>query len=160
VLADEFFSSLTGPSFPNHLYTVGAQSGGESPTRKGAINNPANSASRWGCDAPANSRVPVMDADDGPITSVYPCFDFDTLADRLEEKDLSWKYYAPGQGQSGYIWSALNAIQHIRLTDLWTEHVVPTEQFATDAQNGELPAVSWVVVNAGLSEHPPASVCM
>jgi phospholipase C len=27
-LGDAMFSSLTGPSFPNHLYTVGAQSGG------------------------------------------------------------------------------------------------------------------------------------
>jgi phospholipase C len=152
VLADEFFSSLTGPSFPNHLYTVGAQSGG-------AINNPANSAGRWGCDAPANSRVAVMDADDN-ITHVYPCFDFDTLADRLEERGMDWKYYAPGEGQSGYIWSALDAIQHIRLTDLWTQHVAPTEQFVIDAQSGQLPVVSWLVVKSGLSEHPPASVCL
>jgi phospholipase C len=150
VLADAFFSSLTGPSFPNHLYTVGAQSGG-------AIDNP--NTPRWGCDAAANSRVQVMD-DDGDLGSVYPCFDFDTLADRLEEHRLSWKYYAPGQGKSGYIWSALNAIKHIRLTSLWTEHVVPTEQFVHDAQNGDLPAVSWLVTSAALSEHPPASVCM
>jgi phospholipase C len=38
--------------------------------------------------------------------------------------------------------------------------VVPTEQFVQDAQNGELPAVSWLVTSVGLSEHPPASVCM
>jgi phospholipase C len=155
VLADEFFSSLQGPSFPNHLYTVGAQSGG-------AINNPMKHGGgkpRWGCDAVATSRVEVMD-DDGDLGSVYPCFDFDTLADRLEEEGLSWKYYAPGQDQSGYIWSALDAIKHIRLTSLWTQHVVPTEQFAKDAQNGELPAVSWLVTSAGLSEHPPASVCL
>jgi phospholipase C len=150
VLADEFFSSLKGPSFPNHLYTVGAQSGG-------AINNP--NSGRWGCDAAANSRVQVMD-DDGDISGVYPCFDFDTLADRLEDEGLSWKYYAPGQDKSGYIWSALDAIKHIRLTSLWTQHVVPTEQFVQDAQNGELPAVSWLVTSVGLSEHPPASVCM
>ncbi len=28
VLGDNMFSSLTGPSFPNHLYTIAAQSGG------------------------------------------------------------------------------------------------------------------------------------
>src|SRR5215470_9932268 len=28
VLSDNFFSSLHGPSFPNHLYTIAAQSGG------------------------------------------------------------------------------------------------------------------------------------
>ena len=152
VLADAFFSSLEGPSFPNHLYTVGAQSGR-------AINNPANSNGRWGCDAPANSRVQTLE-DDGEFGHVYPCFDFDTLADRLEARGLSWKYYAPGQGQSGYIWSALDAIRHIRLTSLWTQHVVPTEEFATDALNGNLPTVSWLVTKSGTSEHPPASVCL
>jgi phospholipase C len=49
-LADAMFSSLTGPSFPNHLYTVGAQSGG-------AINNPANSGGKWGCDSDDGSTV-------------------------------------------------------------------------------------------------------
>jgi phospholipase C len=152
VLADSFFSSLTGPSFPNHLYTVGAQSGG-------AINNPSNSPGVWGCDSPADSTVQVMD-DDGTIHPEYPCFDFQTLADSLEAQSISWKYYAPGQGQSGYIWSALDAIAHIRHTSLWDQHVVPTTQFVEDASNGTLPAVSWVVVGSGKSEHPPASVCV
>jgi phospholipase C len=155
VLADKFFSSLTGPSFPNHLYTVGAQSGG-------AINNPFNNLStpnRWGCDSAATSQVEVMD-DDGKTMPEYPCFDFRTLADLLEAEGLSWKYYAPGQDQSGYIWSALDAIKHIRLTELWTQHVVPTADFVQDAQNGNLPALSWLVVGSGRSEHPPASVCV
>jgi phospholipase C len=152
VLADAFFSSLTGPSFPNHLYTVGAQSGG-------AINNPNNSPGVWGCDSPTESRVQVMD-DAGRIHPEYPCFDFQTLADGLEAQGISWKYYAPGQGQSGYIWSALDAIAHIRLTSLWDQHVVPTSQFVQDALSGNLPAVSWVVVGSGKSEHPPASVCV
>ena len=152
VLADSFFSSLEGPSFPNHLYTVGAQSGG-------AINNPTNSMGWWGCDSPANSLVQTLE-DDGQFGHVYPCFDFNTLADRLEERGLSWKYYAPAEGQSGYIWSALDAIRHIRLTSLWQQHVVPTARFVDDAQNGRLPAVSWLVTSSGLSEHPPASVCL
>jgi len=152
VLADAFFSSLEGPSFPNHLYTVAAQSGK-------VINNPANSQGRWGCDAPANSLAQTLE-EDGSFGRVYPCFDFDTLADRLENKGLSWKYYAPGQGQSGYIWSVLDAIGHIRNTSLWTDHVLPTEQFALDAASGNLPAVSWLVTSGELSEHPPSSVCL
>jgi phospholipase C len=151
VLADAFFSSLTGPSFPNHLYTVGAQSGG-------VVGNPVDSGWRWGCDAPGRSTVLVMD-DSGSIMPEYPCFDFKTLADSLEEKGISWKYYAPGQGKAGYIWSALNAISHIRFSSLWDEHVAPTEAFVQDAINGQLPAVSWVIADYPLSEHPPASVC-
>jgi phospholipase C len=151
-LADQFLSSLTGPSFPNHLYTVGAQSGS-------AINNPSKSQGRWGCDSPADSRVQTLD-DDGDIVTQYPCFNFETLADRLRKEHISWKYYAPNLGQSGYIWSALDAIRHIRLTDPWHKHVVPTAEFAVDARAGKLPAVSWVVMNGDVSEHPPASVCV
>src|SRR5207247_5822415 len=60
VLGDNMFSSLMGPSFPNHLYIIAAQSGG-------AINNPltdknigtlSNSARGWGCDV-ANQQVQV-----------------------------------------------------------------------------------------------------
>ena len=150
VLADNMFSSLTGPSFPNHLYTVGAQS-------NRAINNP-NSNGVWGCDSPSNATVPLLN-DDGTRTRVYPCFDFTTLADELQNAGLSWKYYAPSKGQSGYIWSALDAIDHIRNSDLWNTNVVTPDQFDLDAQSGNLPAVSWIVTGVG-SEHPPGSSCV
>lgn len=150
VLADRMFSSLTGPSFPNHLYTVGAQSGG-------AINNPSRTKGVWGCDSDEGATVQVMD-DHGGITQQFPCFDFPTLADLLQTAGVSWKYYAPQRGQAGYIWNALDAIRHIRNTPLWTEHVAPDGQFAADARSGRLPAVSWLVMGRA-SEHPPASTC-
>ncbi len=84
VLADRMFSSLTGPSFPNHLYTVGAQSGG-------AINNPRDSRGTWGCDSDEGSTVQVMDAR-GVVTQQFPCFDFQTLADTLEDARITWTY--------------------------------------------------------------------
>jgi phospholipase C len=150
VLADGFFSSLAGPSFPNHLYTVGAQSAG-------AISNPHGVPS-WGCDSPPEARTDVMDAE-GNITPEYPCFDFETLADSLQARGISWKYYAPQRGEDGYIWSIFNAISHIRLSPLWEEHVRPIHEFAQDALHGELPAVSWLVAKRPESEHPPDSVC-
>jgi len=149
VLGDRMFSSLTGPSFPNHLYTVGAQSAG-------AINNPAGG--NWGCDAVAGTRVQVMDSS-GKISTQFPCFDFKTLTDSLDTSGLSWKYYAPAEGQPGYIWSILNAVQHIRNTQLWTTNVVPESQFVTDALNGNLPSVCWIV-SGPTSEHPPDSSCV
>lgn len=151
VLADHMFSSLHGASFPNHLYTVAAQFGG-------AIGNIKNALGRWGCDSPAGAAVEVID-NNGSITEQYPCFDFQTLADSLEVAGISWKYYAPEQGESGYIWSTLDAIDHIRNSSLWSEHVVPYTEFVTDARNGQLPAVSWLVTTAPLSEHPPHSTC-
>ena len=152
VLADEFFSSLQGPSFPNHLYTVAAQSGG-------AINVPTDSGGSWGCDSAAGARVQVMDADGDGLQEVYPCFDFQTLADSLGNANVSWRYYAPGAGQSGYVWSALDAIAHIRLSSLWQTNVVPTTQFVADAAAGQLPAVSWLIADGPDSDHPPQSTC-
>ncbi len=148
VLADRMFSSLTGPSFPNHLYTVGAQSGG-------AINNPS-SRDVWGCDATPDARVVVLD-DNGRRTLQFPCFEFPTLADRLQAARVTWRYYAPGKGQPGYQFSALDAIAQIRLTPLWEAHVVPVSQFVEDAAQGKLPAVSWLVPPGEVSEHPKFS---
>ena len=150
VLGDHMFSSLTGPSFPNHLYTVAGQSGG-------AVNNPTSDAA-WGCDADDNVTVTVKQSD-GKITKQFPCFDFQTLADSLQAAGISWKYYAATPKQAGYIWSTLDAIRHIRLGPLWQSQVVPYRQFGQDAMSGKLPKVSWLVTDMPTSEHPPFSTC-
>jgi phospholipase C len=149
-LADHMFSSMTGPSFPNHLYTIAAQSAR-------AIANPE--IGPWGCDAPSTARVLLL-LEDGTRAETYPCFELKTLADSLEQAGISWRYYAPGLGQSGYIWSAFDAIGHIRRSSRWAENVVPPTRFIPDALSGNLPAVSWIVIGSGLSEHPPDSPCM
>ncbi|MEP6594120.1 MAG: alkaline phosphatase family protein [Acidobacteriota bacterium] len=143
-LADRMFSSLAGPSFPNHLYTVAGESGG-------AINNP--NSLRWGCDSDPRTTVDVVEPN-GEVVRRYPCFDFRTVADNLEAAGVPWRYYAPGQDQSGYIWSALDAIRHIRQGPLWKSRVVPFESFVADAGSGRLPAVSWLIPDFDVSEHP------
>jgi phospholipase C len=137
------FSSLAGPSFPNHLYTVAAQSGG-------VISNP-NSLS-WGCDASPNTTATVVDAS-GNTTQQFPCFEMPTVADELEAAGVSWRFYAPQRGQTGYIWSTLNAIGRIRLGPLWTSRVFGDDQFLNDA-TGTLPSVSWLVPDFPVSDHP------
>lgn len=151
VLADHMFSSLHGSTFPNRLYSVAAQSGG-------VISSPVGT-SNWGCDAPATTTVTVLHSD-GTETNEYPCFDFKTLPDELEAAGVSWKFYAAGPGQPGYIYSTLDAIKHIRNSSLWTRHVVPIFQFISDAQNGNLPALSWLMPNLAADEHPLSSVCV
>jgi phospholipase C len=154
-LSDNMFSSLEGPSFPNHLYTVAAQSGGAI----GNPNDPYNqNAPTWGCDSSSTTTVNVMDST-GKISLAYPCFDFTTIADSLQNAGTSWLYYAPGQGTSGYNWSALDAISHIRNGPLWSSNVVPYTQFVNDALAGNLPAVSYLVPDGPDSEHPSASIC-
>lgn len=151
VLADQMFSSIASASFPNHLYTVGATSGG-------AFNNPSGGDMVWGCDSNSSTTVQTMNLN-GDLFNQFPCFDFQTLADSLQSAGVSWTYYSPGQDQSGYQWNALDAINHIRNGPLWNTNIAPDTQFVTDAQAGNLPAVSWLVTAESNSEHPPHSSC-
>lgn len=153
VLADRMFSSVHGDSFENHLYIIAAQAGGVVTQKKGV---PASST--WGCDAAPTFLLQTEDETDGVISEIFPCFDFQTLADRLDGAGISWKYYAPGEGQNGYVYNTYDEINHIRNTSLWTEHVVSDDQFAIDAAAGNLPAVSWLVTGPN-NEHPPSSSC-
>jgi phospholipase C len=159
VLGDNMFSSLMGPSFPNHLYTIAGQSGGvvDNPRTDKNIGTLGNATKGWGCDV-ANQTVKVENSSGG-ISYQEACFNFQTLADELDAKHYSWRYYAPPSGTGGYIWSTFDAIKHIRYGPDW-KFVVPAEQFMTDAASGNLPTVSWIVTPAQFSEHPPASVCV
>ncbi len=146
-LAAQMFSSLKGPSLPNHLYTIAAQSGG-------VIGNPGGSVTSWGCDAPAGTTVPVVDSN-GILTNQFPCFDFQTLADLLDSAGISWLSYA----KTGNEWNVFDDINHIRNTSIWTTNIAPDTQFITDAEDGQLPSVSWLVPSEDQSEHPTDSAC-
>lgn len=152
-LDDHFFSTVNGPSFPNHLVTVAAAS-------NNTDDNPVlNSYHSWGCDAGKYTEVEQVNPQTGYRHFIKPCFEMSTLPDLLDKAGISWKYYAPGQFQSGYIWSALNSIKHIRYSPLWQTNVPGTGQFLKDVRAGKLPQVSWLVMNEEVSEHPPHSVC-
>ena len=148
VLADRMFSSIKADSFTNHLYTVAAQDGGSimlrAPTPHG---NPG-----WGCDDGPTTFAEVMDGE-GNISEIPPCWDYQTLADSLQDIGVSWKFYAPPAGQIGYNFSTLDAIGHIRNSPLWQTNVVPDSTFAADAAAGNLPAVSWLVTGTE-NDHP------
>jgi phospholipase C len=152
VLADNTYSSLKGASWANHLYIVGAQSGG-------AFTIPNTTVDSWGCDANPTASVQVWN-DDDTVTDPFPCFDFQTIADELQAAGVSWKFYAPSDGDPAYVYSPLDAIDHIRFGPLWTTNVVNYSQFATDAASGNLPAVSWLVTAATWNEHPPSGSCV
>lgn len=147
-LADNFFSNILGPSFPNHLYTVAAQD----------ADTASNPARAWGCDASPGSWV-LQVTRNGSTREHPPCYDFRTVVDSLDARHVSWTYYAPGQGEPGYNWSALRAIKHIRFGPDWKKHVLEYTRFKADAAAGTLPAVSWLVGPYTTSDHPGYSIC-
>jgi phospholipase C len=153
-LDDHFFSTVLGPSFPNHLVTVAA-------TGANTIDNPIDNSHRaWGCDSGPYSRVNVMNPRTGKVTSVPPCFNMPTLPDALQKDHISWRYYSPPQYHSGYIWNALDAVHHDRYSPLWKTNVVNNTTFIRDARSGALPQVSWLVPDEVHSDHPPNSICV
>ena len=145
VLADRMFQSNNSSSFPAHQYLIAGQSGG-------AISGP--SLAPWGCDSPPGDVVNMMTSNGAPLPSAMPCFDYETLADLMDARHVSWRYYAPAIGTAGYIWSAYDAIRHIRFGADWGAHVVsPETTVLQDVAGGTLPSISWVVPSWPNSDH-------
>jgi phospholipase C len=155
VLFDNFFASAHGPSFPNHLYTIAATSGG-------AVDNPRRTgffSLTFGCDAPPQQLVEVMDSE-GHTKKVPPCFDFQTEGDLLTRAGIPWSYYAAREDQRGYIWSAYSAIRRYRMhPDRWQEHMFAVDDVIEDIRAGKLPPVTWITPRFELSEHPEYNFC-
>jgi phospholipase C len=179
VLADRFFTSMYGPTFPEHLYTVAAQS-------NGVIDNKTNADTEGSyCDDPQEftKRFPLEDLSGDQISRIIDledritekipdqlleiasfwedtrtCFDIPVLPDRLENKDISWKYYGlPDQWMNG-----LQAIKHVWRGPM-RANIQDPDQILTDLANDELPAVSWLIPPEGnANEHPGAgtNVCL
>ncbi len=126
-LCDRFFSSLAGPSEPNHLYTVAAQSGG-------LVNNPGRG---------------IVGAD-----GVYT---FPTMAELLEGSGHSWKYYDEKKNPHQHtLWNPLPGFRNISSSPRLMDHLVHLSQFFDDAKADQLPEVCWIVPTFADSEHPPA----
>jgi phospholipase C len=137
VLFDRFFSSAAAGSLVNHLYWVA------------------------GAPGPGNDRVLTEGINNLP-----------TIFDVLQERGISWKFYvqnydagltyrtvssAPGNRASQLVWvPLLNMDRFIDNPEL-ASHIVDISEFYSDAQNGTLPAVAYVVPS-GASEHPPGSL--
>ena len=164
VLADRFFASAVGPSFPNHLYTIAATSGGAldnawQPFPRLKTMQDEGYAKSWGCDIAPGGYVEVIDPE-GYMVKVHPCFDFKTEGDLLNEAGIPWAYYAATNGQLGYIWSAYSAIDRYRNdSELWGRHMRPVDDVIRDIEADRLPPVTWITPRFQLSQHPEYNFC-
>lgn len=160
-LGDRFFSSMIGPSFPGHFFTVAAQAGW-------AFDNPPTDlpfkvqiwppkvygpSPFWGCDEWPGDTVDILAGGTTP-KKVFPCFDIPAIPDVLPS-GVSWKFYGTNfDGIFNENWSMLDAVKRIRQDSSKWSHVVNVSQFTQDIQNHTLPNVSWLVSQDQYSEHP------
>jgi phospholipase C len=163
VLDDNFFSSLMGPSFPNHLYIASGTSG---PVTN--LNYP------WILDGH------IKDNPSANFRWQGLSLDWSTLAEEMSNSNVPWAWYdGEAKPTTPNIWDVLPLFTYFQNhPDQLSEHVRNTQSFITDIRNSQLPAVSWIIPGAWVpptyptqctaldigygvgsaspSEHPPA----
>ena len=159
-LGDDMFSGFKGASLANNLFTFAAQAG----QYDSAVGNktvyslphsqyPPSLPVPWGCDN-APDTVVTMEASNGSLSSVFPCFDFPTVPDMLTKYGVSWNVFRRTATSPH---NSLDAIQQDRLDPAAWSHVLPISQFDVEAKAGTLPNVSYIIPTN--TEHPPSSAC-
>ena len=154
VLQDHMFEPNASWSLPAHLFMVSEWS-----ARCGVVDNPL-------------SCVNALDDPPGGPSANYAWTDLTYL---LHKNKVSWKYYvaegtqpdcdnddmtcAPQPQTAGtpQIWNPLPSFTTVR-QDSELGNIQTIDHFYADVQAGALPAVSWIVPNGDVSEHPPATV--
>jgi phospholipase C len=142
VLGDRMFASNLDASFAAHQYLIAGQAGNSVDIPNGP----------WGCGS--NSRVLTITPQRTFGPKERPCFDYQTLADELDQNGLSWHFYAPQPRDPAWNWNAYHAIKHIYRSPEWFTNVTwPETQVLTDVAAGHLAAVTWVVPRYTFSDH-------
>ena len=157
VLQDHMFEPNASWSLPEHLFMVSGWSA--------KCSNPNDPMSCQ--DALQNPGLPTA-------TNPYP-YAWTDLTYLLYKNNVSWGYYLSDgtepdceddamvcvQGKQSAtvpsIWNPLPGFGDVKSDDQ-TGNVQTVDHFLTAAKDGTLPAVSWVVPNGKVSEHPPALV--
>ena len=151
---DRMFASNRGPSFPAHQYLISGTSTPVvgSPLLVSSNAREPNGSVAGGCDAPAGTKVKLVDRAGKQDRETYPCFERPTLADMLDGKHVSWRYYVAHLGPG--LWNGYDAIRHIRASTEYATHVIaPSRQFFRDVATGNLASVTWITPSRQNSDH-------
>jgi phospholipase C len=169
VLQDRMFEPNASWSLPQHLFMVSEWSAhcttpGDPQSCANAVQNPGNPP-----DFKAGGPRP-------PGEPLVPDYAWTDLTYLLHKKSISWGYYVVAGGEPDCrnpeelscalvhqddktpgIWNPLPYFDTVR-QDGQLGNIQSVANFYSQAKAGQLPAVSWVVPNSSLSEHPPGAV--
>jgi phospholipase C len=155
-LGDQMFASNNGPSYPSHQYMIAGQAAT-------VVENPHGGL--WGCDASLSTTTLMLAYGTTqppffpPATGIElpgpaPCFEYPTMATLLDNSGITWSYYATALGTRSYRWSAFDAIEPVRYSELWDTNVKsPETRILSDIATGRLPQVAWVTPSYENSDH-------
>jgi phospholipase C len=175
VLSDAMFQTQGSGSFTAHQDLIRGGTIIQSSPVESLVDNPT--LMPWGCDAPSQTKTSIIDANGDVSTGPFPCSnkfpdygsgDYKTLADLMDAKGVSWKYYSPcfsaSPGPScnndcktcgGALLNAFDVIYPVRYGPEWGTNVsMPETNIFTDINNGTLPSVSWVIPEDDANDHP------
>ncbi len=158
VLQDHMFEPTLSWSLPAHLFMVSAWSAA--------------------CSRPGDPASCVNDLDPNPFPLTPPPpphYAWTDLTYLLHKAHVSWAYYVSGGAQPDCINGAMTCTptpQYYATPGAWNPlpgfdtvqqagelgNIQPLSQFYGAAGNGTLPAVSWIVPDVFVSEHPPSLV--
>jgi phospholipase C len=169
VLEDHMFEPNASWSLPSHLFMVSEWSADCT-----QHDNP--SSCRNSVQTRPRDRPPGAPAYYGGATRNTPIYAWTDLTYLLYKSHISWGYYlvsgsepdcendaaltcAPVHQNSltPGIWNPLPWFDTVK-ADGQLGNIQSVDSFYTEAKNGTLPAVSWVVPSSEVSEHPPAPV--
>ena len=161
VLQDHMFEPNASWSLPEHLFMVSEWSArcanADPMSCVNALQNPDRLARR------------------GKGGTAKPTYAWTDLTYLLHKANVSWAYYVaegtqpdcdddaascpqrPQRVGTPQIWNPLPWFETVR-QDGQLRNIQTVSHFFEAARNGTLPAVSWVVPNGKVSEHPPATV--
>jgi phospholipase C len=158
-LGDHMFQGEGSGSFTAHQELI---AGGEQVDSAHALVNwpapPKPEPYAWGCDAPTGTLTSLItqanqfESKKGP----FPCLTYATLADQLDQKKISWRYYSGALkiGGAGYMWNAFEAIKAIRYGNDWTTDIsTPSTAIFQDISHGKLADVTWLTPSVPDSDH-------
>jgi phospholipase C len=164
VLQDHMFEPNSSWSLPAHLFTVSAWS---------AVCDSDDPESCRNESGTPDSPQALLEH---PTTARKPLYAWTDLTYLLHRARVSWRYYVskgnepdceddrlitcpgvPLSPRTPGIWNPLPYFTDVQQDDQ-LKNITSATHFVDAAQNGTLPAVSWVIPSEAVSEHPTARV--
>jgi phospholipase C len=170
-LCDHFFHSAFGDSYFNHIFLIAARPAvwKDAPSDMVVELDSTGKVIKGGKITSDGYSIGYILPKNGPYPSkadtsrLLPPQTFETIGDRLNDKDISWAWYSQGWDKaeagkpSNYAWNHEPFAffeNYAPGTENRKEHLKDENDFLKAAKEGTLPAVSFVKPGSGYDQHP------